>query len=305
MKYTKYEMGSYNLHIINTNKFKTVNMRIMFKEKVLEDNINFRNFLSYILLEGSNKYKTKRDLQLKCEDLYALAIDSRSIISGNYSLLSFDSTFLNDLYTEDGLFKQVFEFIWELISNPNIIDKKFDTGNFNIVKDSIISELKSIHEMPDYYSELELFKLIGENTPISYCDEGDLKTIDKVNPKNLYDYYLNVLKTNKLDIFIVGDVKETEIKKIIENTITINTFKKQTASHYIEHQNFRKKARFKKDQANYKQSKLLIGYKIDKLTDFEKQYVMPCYNYILGGSADSKLFKTIRAKKSSSAEASI
>lgn len=44
-------MGAYNLHVIKTNQFKTVNMRIMFKRKTRKEEINFRNFLSAILLE--------------------------------------------------------------------------------------------------------------------------------------------------------------------------------------------------------------------------------------------------------------
>ena len=298
MKYNRYELGSYNLHIIKTDQFKTVNMRIMFKSEAKKEELNFRSFLSYILLESSKNYPTRRDLEIKCEDLYALALNSRPFISGNYALLSFDATFLNDKYTEDGLFKQVFEFIWDLLTNPKVSDNKFDPDLFSSVKENVISEIKSIQEMPDYYAEKELFKLIGKDTPISFSDEGDLDTIDNVNPTNLYEYYLNFLKSSVIDIFVVGDLNDLEVKKAIQSVMSVNTLKKPTKSHYIEHDKVRSRARIITKKGNYKQSRLLVGYKLKDLTDFEKQYVLPCYNYILGGSADSKLFKSIREKHS-------
>ena len=40
------------------------------------------------------------------------------------------------------------------------------------------------------------------------------------------------------------------------------------------------------------------NYKLDGLTDFERNYVLPIYGYILGGGPDSRLFKTVREKHS-------
>ena len=46
------------------------------------------------------------------------------------------------------------------------------------------------------------------------------------------------------------------------------------------------------------QSTLVVGFKIDKMTDFERRYVSTIYNYILGGSTESNLFKTVREENS-------
>ena len=34
MKYTKFKNGAYNIHLINTDKFKTISIRVNFKRKV-------------------------------------------------------------------------------------------------------------------------------------------------------------------------------------------------------------------------------------------------------------------------------
>ncbi len=298
MKYVKHEMGSYNLHVIKTDHFKTVNMRIMFKRKTKKEEINYRNFLSLILLESTKNYPTKREIEIKCEQLYALACRNEAFISGNYSIISFDSTFLNEKYTEKGLFKNIFEFLFDIILNPNIVDGKFDHNSFENVKKSLINNIESIADIPDYYSEDKILEIVGKGTPIGLKNEGYLESIDEVTESNLYEYYKSVIKSDNIDIFIIGDIDDEYIKKIVSQTIPINTLKKPTGSHYIEHEKIRKRAQVIHEQSEYKQSQLLLCYKLDKLTDFEKQYVMPFYNYILGGAGDSKLFQTVREKKS-------
>ena len=49
MKYEKIFMGSYNLHLINTDKFKTTTIEINFRSK-LNDNNTIRNLLKMVLL---------------------------------------------------------------------------------------------------------------------------------------------------------------------------------------------------------------------------------------------------------------
>ena len=53
-----------------------------------------------------------------------------------------------------------------------------------------------------------------------------------------------------------------------------------------------------KEKQKISQSKLVLGMKIDKMTNFELRYVLNVYSYILGGGPDSKLFKTVREKNS-------
>ena len=50
MNYEKYSYGAYNLHIINTNKFKTIKVTVNFRTKSLENEITIRNILKMILL---------------------------------------------------------------------------------------------------------------------------------------------------------------------------------------------------------------------------------------------------------------
>ena len=52
MQYIKKDLGAFNLHMIKTEKFKTITMRIVFHSPIKKNEITKRNVLSEILLPG-------------------------------------------------------------------------------------------------------------------------------------------------------------------------------------------------------------------------------------------------------------
>ena len=94
MNHKKIQNGAYNIHFIKTDKFKTISMRINFKRKIKENEVTKRNLLTRVLLESNETYKTSRLIEIETEKLYGLMLRSSATISGNYSVMSFESSFL-------------------------------------------------------------------------------------------------------------------------------------------------------------------------------------------------------------------
>lgn len=294
MNYKKYQNNAYNLHIISTDKFKTNMIKINFKKKLEKVDVTYRNLLSKILLESNETYKTKRELEIECENLYNLSISGQNNISGNYIVSSFNAFFLNEKYTENDMNEKSFNFILDLIFKPNIKDKKFN--NFDLAKRLVDDEINSSKENTRKYSLIRLLENMDKDlffNPVGYNND-----LEKVTNEDLYNYYLKMLKTDSIDIFIIGDIEPETIKKQIEKSFPINTLKKEKKNHFVEHKNIRKRSRTIKENLPLEQSKLNIGFKLDTLTNFERQYIMNIYTFILGGSPDSKLFKNVREKNS-------
>ena len=100
MKYTNYDMNAYNLHIINTNKFKTITIEVDFRYSVNAKNITKTNVLKDMLLSSSYNYPSEIELVKETENLYDLKLSSSNIRIGNDNVLSFRTRFLNEIYTE-------------------------------------------------------------------------------------------------------------------------------------------------------------------------------------------------------------
>ena len=151
MKYKKYDIGPYNLHVISTDKFKTVNIRVNFKRPCKKEEITKRSLLSYLLLESNKKYPTRRILEMETEDLYNLKYTSYNTISGNYNVMSFEATFLNEKYTEKGYIEKSISFLFDLIFSPDVNKKEFNNESFNLCKKIISSFFNCFYLIFNYF----------------------------------------------------------------------------------------------------------------------------------------------------------
>jgi predicted Zn-dependent peptidase len=298
MKYTKYEMGPYNLHVIKTDKFKTITVKVNFKRKLVKEEITYRNLLNDLLVESSKKYPTRRLLEIQTEELYDLRVSGRSHISGNYSIISFGSNFLHEEHTEKGMIDKSISFLCDLIFDPKIENNQFDKESFEVAKNALRDEIESYKDNPKNYSLVKMLEAMDEKSSISYQPCGYLKDLEQIDEKKLYDYYETVMRSDLLDIFIIGNVDNDFIKKIITERVKVNTLKKPGISHFIEHDKFRKNPKIAKEIKDINQSRLVLGCKLDNLDEFERKYVSIIYSFILGGGPDSKLFKAVREKNS-------
>lgn len=297
MQYSKYHMNNYRIHIIKTDKFKTVLMKINFKRKIEEHEITIRRLLSYVLLNSSKNYQTERELNIKIEDLYNTGINSTVTRSGKYSILSFMINMLNEKYTEENMLENSIAFLKELIFNPNVDNGAFNQKSFDLMKKALKEEIESFKDNPKTYSKKRLYQETAPDTIISYNYRGNLEDLEEITPESLYDYYKSVIENDILDIFIIGEVEEEQIKTIISNAIP--NFERESVSekHYLDYLPPKEENEVE-EVGDYNQSNLAISLRFDKLTDFESQYVLQIFNFIFGGGSESKLFKEVREKNS-------
>lgn len=298
MNYKTYDLSAYKLHCIKEEKFKSTKVSINFKRKVKKEEITIRSLLSKILLESSENYPTSRLMCIETENLYNLSLSSVSFLSGNYSVIGFETIFLNDKYIEDNLFEKAISFITDIITNPLIVDNAFNQKSFDLAKKSLEDEIKSLKDNPGKYGMMRLYQEMDKDSVSSYNATGYLEDLEKITPSSLYQYYQSMMKSDLIDIFIISPNDFESIKNVFTNKIKLNTLKKNGESHFVKYNGYRSKNKIVHEKSEFKQSKLYIGCKFSKLSEFELKYVSAIYSYILGGGPASKLFKVVREENS-------
>ena len=193
MKYTKKDLGSYNLHLIKTDKFKTVTVKIIFHSPIIKEEITTRNILSDILLQSTKSYPSKRDLIIESEELYAAELYNNTERIGNYIMTGFTLQVLNDKYTEEGNLLKSIRFLSEIIFNPDVTNDAFKEENLSLVKNNCEVLLSSIKEDPVDYAIMRLTEAYDKNSPVSYRLVGYKEDLDNINTGNLYDYYKKMI----------------------------------------------------------------------------------------------------------------
>lgn len=298
MEYINKDLGSYHLHMIKTDKFKTIKVKVAFRRPIVKSEITIRNILANILVQTTNKYKTRRALAIKAQDLYAASVSSKNDRIGNYINTEIMLSILNDKYTEKGNFKQGLDFLYDLIYDPNIKDNGFDDEQLQIILKSAKTSLESLKEDSNYYSLIRLFEVMDSDRPSSYRLAGYLEDIEKIDAKNLYKYYLELLHKDLMDIIVIGDIDFLEVEELIRNKFKQKTFKKSRSPYYLDEVKPRVRKRTVIEKDNNNQSKLAIGLRLTGISKYEKNYPLTLYNIILGGGDDSKLFRNVREKNS-------
>ena len=298
MEYINKDLGSYHLHMIKTDKFKTIKVKVAFRRPIVKSEITIRNILANILVQTTNKYKTRRALAIKAQDLYAASVSSKNDRIGNYINTEIMLSILNDKYTEKGNFKQGLDFLYDLIYDPNIKDNGFDDEQLQIILKSAKISLESLKEDSNYYSLIRLFEVMDSDRPSSYRLAGYLEDIEKIDAKNLYKYYLELLHKDLMDIIVIGDIDFLEVEELIRNKFKQKTFKKSRSPYYLDEVKPRVRKRTVIEKDNNNQSKLAIGLRLTGISKYEKNYPLTLYNIILGGGDDSKLFINVREKNS-------
>lgn len=291
MKYFNFDMNAYQLHVIKTDKFKTITVDISFRRKIKKDEITIRNLLKEMMVNASCNYPDEKSLIIETEKLYDLKLVSSSYRVGNDSILSFRCRFLNEVYTEEGMNDSSIKFLLDLVFNP-LFDNELDKCKERLKK--------SILSMKDNKVKYALFKLLEatENKAYSYNDYGYVEDLDNITNDSLYNYYKDVISNDLIDVFVVGDISPDDIKNIFRENFKVTTYHKSNFEIVVPELSSVSKIYSYNEKDRVNQTQLAILCNINDLTDEERKYILPVYGEMLGGSSNSILFDSVREKNS-------
>ena len=291
MEYTCYNMNAYNLHVINTDKFKTITIDVSFRRKIKKEEITIRNLLKELIVNSSCNYPTERSLIIQTEKLYDLKLLSSTYRVGSYSILSFKTRFLNEVYTEEGMNEESIKFLLDLIFKPRLDNDVLKC------KKKIEKSILSLNDNKIKYALLKLLETT-EDMPYSYNNYGYKDDLDKITDDDIKKYYNSVISDDIVDVFVVGNVDGSEIKRIFKEYFKVSTFHKNELSLLVPELSRVRKIREFNEYDNVNQTQLTLLCNLSDITDYERKYVLPVYGEFLGGSSNSILFDTIREKNS-------
>lgn len=298
MEYKRIEKNNYILHLIETDRFKELNIAVHFSKVYNPKELVYYDLLVKNIVYTSKKYNTKNKIAIKCEELYDTRVSTFTLLNGNIKSFVFNLDLLNPKYVNDKFIKDTMDFYKEVIFNPNVEDGHFNDEYFDMIKSDFINALKADKDNAGYYAYKRFDEIHLRGTPI-YKLYPTVKDAEEVTSKSLYDFYKGLFSGEyKIDIFVHGediskyekyidelfkDVKGDNSKKGFE--LVIKSKKKYPFTEKI-------------DSLKYNQSRLYIGYNINNITEHEMFHVLKVYNSILGNMNDSLLFNYVREKYS-------
>ena len=112
MNYKKIVRDNYTLHVVDTDRFKSIDLLFYFTKKFDKKNIKFYSSLVHNLTYSSKKYNSKDKIAKKGEELYGMNISSSFTNIGMLERFCVDCNFLNPIYTSEEYYKESLDFFF-------------------------------------------------------------------------------------------------------------------------------------------------------------------------------------------------
>ncbi len=287
-----------HLHVLPTKKYKTIRIMLKFSAPLDKKTITKRAMLANLLETNSKKYPTQTALRSALSNMYGASFGTGVSKKGNTHILSISLNLVNEKYLSkgDNVLQEGIDFLKEIIFQPNVADGQFNDKTFKREKANLVDYYDSLFDDKQTYASLALQELFFENVNQQTPSVGSKEDLEEISSSSLYDYYQDVLNHDKVDIYVLGDVDENEIRSAFEQfefaprkVLKSSSFYNEPAANECED---------KIEQQEITQAKFNLGYTTAIFYHEPLYYAAQVFNGLFGGFPHSKLFMNVREKES-------
>ena len=279
-------------HFLEGNKFKTNVIGLLIRTNLCRENATKIALLAEVLKSGCKKYPSKQKVEIQMEELYGSIFDISVIKKGEEQILFF---YLEMIKNEKELFEKGIQFLNEILFFPLAENGKFSDEIVNREKESLRRKIKMKSDNKKEYAKLRCIEEMCKNEPFGVYGDGYEEDLDEINSKNLYEFYLKLMKDAPIEIIVSGE-SEKETFQQLEKKFC---FKRQTYKEIERKRNTKKIEKVQEviEEKQVLQGKLCIGYRSNSQPVGKDFYSLLVFNEILGAGASSRLFAEVREKE--------
>ena len=312
------------------NKFKTNEIAVFATIKQTQENATKNALIPAVLRRGSTNYRNQLEISKKLENMYGANFNCGVDKSGDYIILKFFIETINNEYSDskENLAQEAFNLLTDIVFNPLVENDGFNINYVKQEKDNLAKIINSKKDDKANYAYQRCIEEMFKNNPYGIYKYGSPQDLEKINEKNLYGYYLNIIQNSQIFIYINGkNANSINVDENINNNFKIAF--NNNSNEYNENDDLQEKnenneiednknteikdnknieivdnkntklevlqpINIVKEKLDVTQGKLIIGLNAPS----ENKYAVTMYNTILGGGANSKLFQNVREKES-------
>lgn len=286
------------LHIINTQKYKTVRVYVRFTSLLEQTTITKRALLSNLLETNSLSYPDQSQLSEALAALYGASFGFNVGKKGRFHWVNAGINVVNGKYVEDEtVLPAVFDFLHEVLFQPNIQAGAFDQETFDVEKENLKSYLNSLSEDKQTYASLALQELYFQDAGQRIPSVGAVADLEALTPQDLASYYRHMLTEDQIDIFVIGDVDQQQVETLVKEKLPFAS-REVTRPDIYYYQAGNNVVKERQEQEQVSQSKLNIAYQTGVYYGDPQRFSLLVFNGLFGGFPHSKLFMNVREKAS-------
>lgn len=268
-----------NIHILPTEKFQTITLCILLRTPLKREIVTANSLLSRAILNGCAKYKTKRAIEIRLEEINS-TISSNVLKKGEEHIIElFCKT--TPTYLEDAI-----ELLGNILLKPlfNNIDSSINDLECTI--NSLINDKRN-------YALEKCIESMCEKEPYGINGDGYIEDIKNISIHSHYNY---VIDNAKIDMIAIGSIENEEIIEYINKYIHL--FSRNTELEPCNYLYYPATEKNIDESMEITQGKLCVGIRMNINPTGDDWYKAIVANELFGGSASSTLFMQARESES-------
>ena len=288
-----------HFHIIPTKKFKTVNFVMKCKAPLERNTITKRALLPFILQKGTKNYPTEKQLMIHLDELYGASLYIEGAKKGNNHIISFRLDVANENYIQEetNILKQAVALLNEVIFSPRVEKERFIEAIVEREKLTLKNKINAVFDNKLIYANNRLVEEMCKNERFRIHKDGYVEDLPTINGENLYEYYKQMLKEDRMDLYVLGDFDPVQMESLLVESFVREEKNEQLSDPNNETPTIIEVQEVKEIQP-VEQAKLHIGYRTNCTYKDDDYFALQVFNGIFGGFPSSKLFMNVREKHS-------
>ncbi len=301
MKTEKYEISKgVTLRFLETEKFKTNVMSVYFRMPLCRENVTKAALLPRVLKRGTLKFPTMSELSGRAEELYGASIGADTGKRGDMLLLRASVQFVSDSFISENIFGDVCDLLKEFVLCPYTVDGAFDKAFVEQEKENTKNYIFGLINDKKEYAAVRCNEIMFEGDPYGINSYGYVEDLEHIDEKNLYEYYLDMIRNAGVDIFVSGSFDKGAVMAEIENSFKtfLGDREVEAVCTVLAEPEEGIEVKNVTEEMQVSQSKLAMGFNCGIKPVSKEYYALALFSCIYGGSPFSKLFNNVREKLS-------
>ena len=296
-------MEGIKIHKIETNQFKTNLYAVFLATPLKRENVTKDALIAAVLRRGTKNIISQDKISKELEEMYGASFDCGIEKTGDNHIIKFYLEALNEefLPEKEELTQKCINILLDIVTNPFVENNGFKQEYVDGEKENLKQIINGKIDNKARYSLDRCVEEMYEGKPYGIYKYGYVEDLEKITPQNLYEYYKELIKNCKIDIYYSGIFDNDNTEKIIEKRLQENNIEPRNAKYVINNEMTEKKQKSEtktvEESMDVTQGKLVLGLQIDD-NNKNSRFAASVYNAILGGGANSKLFQNVREKNS-------
>ena len=199
------------------------------------------------------------------------------------------------LLNKEDITLEIIDFLYACLFRPLTEGKAFNKKMFEVEKRNLLSFLESEVEDNFYHADVEMSRLYFNDEDIQVPRVARIDLVQKETAESVYEAYKRMLKMDRIDIFVAGEVNQLEVQNKFKNFDFTYRNPKLELEYSQDYSNI---VHEKVERKVAQQSILELAYHLQVVYNDVNYPALLVFNGLFGAFSHSKLFMNVREKES-------